>query len=155
MDPATGLPLTPSRPKPRIIDRLRIPGVVILSLAAAGSATRLIPAPVHWPAWTAGWMAAILNAAAGAFLHHRAIGRDIDRFLRWGLAGNSLRMVALFCSVCAFCYSTEGSVRRSFLVAFFGGVLVLTGAEMVTLLKTIFESDASKSKMNRQTDITN
>ncbi len=112
-----------------------------LSLAVASAATLLLPTPVHWPAWTAGWLTALLNGAIGAFLHHHAIGKDIDRFLYWGFAGNSLRMVALFCSVCAFCYASEGSVRRSFLAAFFGGLLVLTGAEIVALLRTIPDKD--------------
>jgi len=138
MDPSPGLPSPARRPwRPLLAFLLS----ATLSLATATAASLLIPTPVHWPAWTAGWLTALLNGAIGAFLHHHAIGKDIDRFLYWGFAGNSLRMVAIFCSVCAFCYASEGPVRRSFLAAFFGGLLVLTGAEIVSLLRTIPDKD--------------
>jgi hypothetical protein len=138
MDPSPGFPSPRRPPGPPLLAFLLS---ATLSLAAASAATLLITPPVHWPAWTAGWLTALLNAAIGAFLHHHAIGKDIDRFLYWGFAGNSLRMVALFCSVCAFCYASEGSVRQSFLVAFFGGLLVLTVTEIVALLRTIPGND--------------
>jgi len=94
----------------------------------------MVPGQVHWQACGAGWLAAALNAIAGSMLHARAIGASINRFLLWGFAGNGLRMLFLFASICSFSYLTQGSVRRSFLASFFAGLFVFMGFEFITLL---------------------
>jgi hypothetical protein len=95
----------------------------------------MIPGAVHWPAWAAGWLSSALNATVGHVLHTKAVGMGINRFLWWGFAGNCLRMLFLFASICTFSFLAQGPVRRSFLASFLAGLFVFMGSEILTLFK--------------------
>lgn len=123
---------------------------IILSLSAACAAAALIPPAVHWPAWAAGWLTSALNAVIGHVLHAKAVDMSINRFLVWGIAGNCLRMLFLFASICTFSFLAQGPVRRSFLASFLTGLFVFMGSEILTLVDISSPKDSDGPPAKRQ-----
>ena len=66
-------------------------GMVVLSALL----TLVLFGSLTWPALAAGWGLALANGAAAFLINRRAFGLGPQRFVRWAILGNVLRVFAL------------------------------------------------------------
>lgn len=92
----------------------------------------LMPGGVHWGGLVAGWLVGLANAGTARFLNRRAVGTGSWAFIRWGIAGNILRMVALLAILLAVVF-TKYDGKGSFIAAVFIGFFIFLLAEIADL----------------------
>ena len=109
-------------------------GSAVAALALAVGLVSLLFSPPAWPAVPAGWLVAVVNAAAARAIHRKAVGATRQRFILWGIVGNSLRMVAVLCILLAVIFAHK-AVRGTFIVSVFAGIFALLPAEIVELFR--------------------
>jgi hypothetical protein len=91
----------------------------------------------------AGWGVALANAGTAHWMNRRAVGPHSWAFIRWGIAGNILRMVALLGILLSVIFLCEAG-RGSFLTAVFVGFFVFMVVEIVNLT----QRDAGNQEMD-------
>jgi hypothetical protein len=104
--------------------------------------TLFLPDDGSWPALAAGWGAAFLNALVARGINRRAMGTGRQAFLRWGVIGNVLRILALLGILIAVIFAHR-AVRSSFFASFFAGLFVFMSVEITEL----FRLDPGKREM--------
>jgi hypothetical protein len=90
----------PSRPSP---------AVLALSLGAVASGLCAVALVVFygidaWPELAAGCCAAVANGAIHALISSKSTGTSPRAFLRWGIAMNALRIMAVLGTLAAVCF---------------------------------------------------
>jgi hypothetical protein len=93
-------------------------------------------------ALAAGWLTALVNAWVARGLNRRAMGSGRQAFLRWGIIGNVLRILALL-GILLIVISAHRAVRSSFFASFFTGLFVFMTVEITGL----FRLDSGKREM--------
>ena len=114
---------------------------IVLSLLAVFAFCRRLP----WPDVLSGWVVAGVNGLSLFLVSRKAVGLDRERFVRWGIVGNALRIVALIGILALYRFLVEGQFA-AFALTVVAGVLVFMGAEVARLNQALTRESGQRTR---------